>query len=46
MPRNIDLFDTYYLAGAVAEMVPYTAFFRDRCFQHHHRRHYKHIEEV
>lgn len=31
MPR-IDLFDTYYLAGMVQEIVPPTTFFRDRYF--------------
>lgn len=32
MPNNIDFFDTYYLAGAVQEIVPQTTFFRDRYF--------------
>ncbi len=32
MPRNIDFFDTYYLAGMVQEIVPPTTFFRDRYF--------------
>lgn len=32
MPNNIDLFDTYYLAGVVQEIVPQMTFFRDRYF--------------
>lgn len=32
MPINIDLFDTYYMAGMVQEMVPQMTFFRDRYF--------------
>ncbi|MDR1158351.1 MAG: major capsid protein [Oscillospiraceae bacterium] len=32
MPRNIDLFDTYYMAGMVQEIVPEMTFFRDRYF--------------
>lgn len=32
MANNIDFFDTYYLAGMAAEIVPDTTFFRDRYF--------------
>ncbi len=32
MPNNINLFDTYYMAGMVQEMVPQMTFFRDRYF--------------
>ncbi len=32
MARNIDFFDTYYLAGVVLEIVPQATFFRDRYF--------------
>lgn len=33
MPNNINVFDTYYLAGMVQEIVPQMTFFRDRYFQ-------------
>ncbi len=33
MPYNVDLFDTYYMAGMVQEIVPQMTFFRDRYFQ-------------
>jgi len=32
MPNNIDIFDTYYMAGVVQEIVPPATFFRDRYF--------------
>lgn len=32
MPNNIDIFDSYYLAGVVEEIVPKKTFFRDRYF--------------
>ncbi len=32
VPFNIDLFDSYYLAGVIKEMVPAMTFFRDRYF--------------
>lgn len=32
MPINIDLFDSYYMAGIIKEMVPTMTFFRDRYF--------------
>jgi len=32
MPINIDLFDSYYLAGVIREIVPTMTFFRDRYF--------------
>lgn len=32
MPNNIDIFDSYYLAGVVSEIVPQKTFFRDRYF--------------
>ena len=32
MPNNIDIFDSYYLAGVVEEIAPQKSFFRDRYF--------------
>ena len=32
MPNNIDIFDSYYLAGVVEEIAPRKTFFRDRYF--------------
>ncbi len=32
MPNNIDIFDTYYMAGMVQEIVPQMTFFSDRYF--------------
>jgi GNAT superfamily N-acetyltransferase len=32
MPQNIDLFDSYYMAGMVQSIVPQMTFFRDRYF--------------
>lgn len=32
MPNNIDIFDSYYLAGVIEEIVPKKSFFRDRYF--------------